>query len=171
MSASCRTTWHTRRSPLCPWKQERRWRLCRPTPSSWKSLSSTSFSSPIPLWSGSAYVRRSSGRRSSQSINQHLNGIEKAQTFLVFLFWDLFCLRGRFLSLPWDFLPYYTMILRRMRIVVGDADGTQAFCFVIKRFSSWYGSLSPYQPAEEWRGGGKRHAHHSQTVPVRPPQV
>ena len=32
-----------------------------------------------------------------------------------------FCLKGKFLSLPWDFLHYDTIILQRIRIIVGDA--------------------------------------------------
>ena len=37
------------------------------------------------------------------------------------IFLDLFCLRGRFPSLPSVFLRYYTMILQRIRILVGYA--------------------------------------------------
>ena len=44
-------------------------------------------------------------------------------TLNVFLFFLLsfFCPRGRFPSLPWDFCTLFTMILQRIRIIVGDA--------------------------------------------------
>ena len=38
-----------------------------------------------------------------------------------YFFKDLFFLSGRFPSLHWDFLHYFTMILQRIRIIVGDA--------------------------------------------------
>ena len=44
---------------------------------------------------------------------------------LVFYCYLFFCLRGRFPSLPWDFIHYYstqyTMIMQRIRIIVGNA--------------------------------------------------
>ena len=42
-----------------------------------------------------------------------------------------FCLRGRFPSLSWNVLQYYTVFLKRIRIIVGDAGfkpGTSAPC-------------------------------------------
>ena len=45
------------------------------------------------------------------------------------LFKDIFCLKGRFPSLPWDVLHYFTMILQRIRIIVvavGFAPGSSA---------------------------------------------
>ena len=50
------------------------------------------------------------------------------QRALFFLFVDLFCLRGRFFSIPWDFRYYSTKILQRIRIIVGDRIRTWAFC-------------------------------------------
>ena len=43
----------------------------------------------------------------------------RLQDFCYFL--HLFCLRGRFPALPWDFLYYYTMVLQLIKIIVGDA--------------------------------------------------
>ena len=40
---------------------------------------------------------------------------------LVGIFYIFFCLRGRFPSLPRDFLLYFTMILQRIRIIAVDA--------------------------------------------------
>ena len=39
----------------------------------------------------------------------------------IILLKSFFCLRGRFPFLPWDFLYFITMILQRIRIIVGDA--------------------------------------------------
>ena len=62
-------------------------------------------------------------------------------TFLNFFVWVYFCLRGRFPSLPRDFLHGCTIILQRFRIIVGDEDEQ----ILIRDLS--LRSLVPYQRA------------------------
>ena len=57
------------------------------------------------------------------SHNMSLSSLTKRPCLLsqYFFYISFFCLRGRFPSLPWDFLLYFTMILQRIRIIVVDA--------------------------------------------------